>query len=206
MSLWNWNQRHGYSGHIALQVVTAPTVEPVTLAEAKLHCKVDLTDDNDLITSLIVAAREYCEVQTQRSFVNTTWDLTLDYFPVCIYIPRSKLSSVTSITYTNTAGTSTTLASTDYRVDTASEPARITEAYGVTWPATRTQTGAVVVRFVAGYGAAASSVPDSIKSAIKQMVEHQYEKRGPVVVGSIVSDVPKSVDDLLAANAVVTLV
>ena len=198
--------RNGYNGHSAIVLVTAPTVEPVTLAEAKLHCRVDHTDDNDLITSLIVAARQLCEVKTEHSCVNTTWDLYLDFLPVRIYIPRSPLSSVTSLSYYATDGTLTVMSSSDYVVDTASAPGRITQASTAVWPATQERTGAVIVRFVAGYGAAASSVPDSIKAAIKLLVGHWYENRESVVVGTITSELPMAVESLLAANAVVTMV
>jgi len=195
-----------YNGHAALTRVTAPTVEPVTLAEASLYVKMDHTTDDALITSLIVAARELCEVKTERSFVNTTWDLTLDYLPRCIFLPRSRLSSVTSLSYYATDGTLTVMSSADYVVDTASEPGRITQAVNATWPGTQDRTGAVIVRFVAGYGAAASSVPDSIKAAIQLLVGHWYENRESVVVGTITSELPMAVESLLAANAVVTMV
>src|SRR4051794_386751 len=64
-----------------LKVTTQPTVEVLTLAEAKAHLRVDITDDDDLITELIVAARESCERWVSRSFLTTTWRLTLDHFP-----------------------------------------------------------------------------------------------------------------------------
>lgn len=44
------------------RTTTAPTVEPLTLAETKVHLREDLTDaGNDaLITSLIAVARQAC--------------------------------------------------------------------------------------------------------------------------------------------------
>ena len=163
--------------HYGLTEATAPTSEPVTKAEAKLFARIDITDDDDLVDSLIEAARREAEIFTRRSFINTTWDLTLDEFPAEILLPRSPLSSVTSITYVDTSGTTQTLTSTLYRVDTKSLPGRITPSYGNTWPATQAVTNAVTVKFVVGYGATAASVPEVIKTAIKMMVNDWYEHR-----------------------------
>lgn len=55
--------------------------EPVTLADAKLHCRVEITDDDALITGLIVAARRVCESRAKRSLITTTYDMILDSFP-----------------------------------------------------------------------------------------------------------------------------
>jgi hypothetical protein len=43
--------------------------EPISLAEAKKHLRVEFDDDNDLIQGLIVAAREYAEGFLNRVFV-----------------------------------------------------------------------------------------------------------------------------------------
>jgi len=163
--------------HYGLTEATAPASEPVTKAEAKLFARIDITDDDDLVDALIEAARREVESFTRRSLINTTWDMTLDCFPATILLPRSPLSSVTSISYVDTSGTTQTLTSTLYRVDTASLPGRITNAYGQTWPATQAVTNAVTVKFVAGYGATAASVPEPMKLAIKIMINDWYEHR-----------------------------
>src|SRR4051812_29149332 len=64
-----------------LVVVTPPAAEPITLDEAKAQCRVDTTDDNALLTSLIVTAREYCEHVTRRAFINRTLDGFFDTLP-----------------------------------------------------------------------------------------------------------------------------
>ena len=185
----------------SLKVVTAPTIEPVSLAEAKLQCRIDddLTFDDALITSLIAAAREYCENETNRAFINTTYDLKMDAFSSGgeIVLPRAPASSVTSITYLDGDGASQTWSSTEYSVDINTEPGRVTLAYGYSWPTTRAIENAVAVRYVAGYGAAASSVPDSIKAAMKLIIEHLYRNRSATVIGSISSTLPLSVESLL---------
>jgi hypothetical protein len=70
----------------------APTVEPITLAEAKLHLRVDATDDDALIGSLISAARFEAEHRCSRALVTQQWELSLDSFP-----RRMFFGSVTTI-------------------------------------------------------------------------------------------------------------
>lgn len=157
-------------------VTVEPTEEPIALAEAKVHCRVDHDDENDLITSLIVSARQWAENETRRRLVNTTLRLSMDCFPEVIRLPGGKVSSVTSITYTDTNGDSQTLSSSVYTLDSDSEPARIVQAYGQFWPAIRYVPNAVKATYVAGYGAAASNVPDGIRSAIKQHVLYSFNR------------------------------
>jgi hypothetical protein len=64
-----------------LTLVTPPASEPVSLTDAKLQCRVTISDDDTLITRLIVAARRYCETFLRRQLVTATWQMTLDTFP-----------------------------------------------------------------------------------------------------------------------------
>jgi uncharacterized phiE125 gp8 family phage protein len=56
----------------SIQVVETDTTEPVTLAEAKTWMKVDYTDDDDLITSMITGAREDIEQELHLKLVPST--------------------------------------------------------------------------------------------------------------------------------------
>jgi len=90
------------------KVVTPVATEPVTLAEARLQCKVDADDTTHdaLITGLITAAREFAEHYTGRALAPQTLEAALDAFTDDDYIdlPMPPVSSVTSIKYTDTAG------------------------------------------------------------------------------------------------------
>ena len=66
---------------MGLRVTTPPADEPVSLADARAHLRVDGTDEDALIGGLIVAAREYAEGFTGRRFVTTDMELTLEQFP-----------------------------------------------------------------------------------------------------------------------------
>ncbi len=183
-----------------LHPYTPPAVEPITLAEAKLHLRVDLDDDDDLITSLIVAARQVCEGRLRRALVTQVWDLTLCGFPECgpIRVPLPPLVSVGSVKYRDGAGVQQTLSGSVYVV-AAGTPGAIHLADGQSWPTTQEHPEAVTVRFTAGYGAAAA-VPDCIKAAMKLLIGHWYENREAVNVGNITSEVPMAVTALLAAE------
>ena len=179
----------------------APTVNPVTRAEASAWCKVpaDITADNDLIDALVLSAVDRCERVAGRSLITQTWRLTLDSFTDAeaqragllwwdvgkgwwvIELPRPPLIAVSSLAYVDTAGDSQTLGSTLYQVDAEHEPGRVMPAHGQVWPSTRSQTrNAVTITWTAGYGAAASSVPAEIKDRLRAYIAYCYEHReGP---------------------------
>lgn len=150
---------------MSLSLVTEPTLEPISLTEAKLHCKVDHTADDALFPTYIQAAREYGEGATFRAFCRQTFDFKLDEFPYdggALVLPKAPVRSITSITYLDTAGASQTWSSSLYLTDLPSGPkaqrARITPAYGESYPSTRDVINAVTVRFVAGYAGATVTV------------------------------------------------
>lgn len=176
---------------------TAPTAEPVSLTEAKLHLRVDHDEEDSLILGLIVAAREYAEMVTNRQLVTATWTAKLDYFPAYeLRLPHPPLASVTSIAYVDSQGTSQTLSASLYSVDTTSKPGMVTPIYGETWPAVQGQHHAVTIVYVAGHGGP-ESVPDGIKKAMLMSVGHWYENREAVVFGGP-AEVPMAVDALLS--------
>ena len=185
-----------------LTETVAPTVEPLSTADAKTHLRVDHSEEDGLIDDYVEAARRQVELFTRRALVNTTFTLKLDAFPVEIRTPRSPLSSVTSITHIDCDGNSQTVASSVYDVDTDTEPGRIFLKFDQSWPDTRTINNAVTVTFVAGFGSAASSVPESLRSAVRLLAAHYYEQREPVVVGTITAKIPMSVESLLWMNRV----
>jgi uncharacterized phiE125 gp8 family phage protein len=157
------------------KVVTAVATEPVTLAEAKLHLRVDASDDDDLIGALITAAREFAEHYTGRALAEQTLEMALDEFPCVDYIDLDAppVASVTSIKYTDTDGVEQTFSSASYSLDTYGTSRQVTLAYGVEWPDTREEPRAVRIRYVTGYATA----PKAVKSALLLLIGHLYENR-----------------------------
>lgn len=64
----------------SLQLLTAPTIEPISLDEAKQFARVDTTADDSLITGLIASARMSLEQMSSRQFCTASYKLTLDSF------------------------------------------------------------------------------------------------------------------------------
>lgn len=184
-----------------LNLYTAPTEEPVSLPEAKIHCRVTQSEDDEYIADLITAAREYVELNIPggRQLCTATWDYVADRLPCSrerLELPKPKLASVTSVTYYDTSNTSTVMSSSDYVVTAPSSlPGSIQPAIGAQWPSTADRDDAVTIRFVAGYGGA-SAVPMRAKQAMKMLISHWYDQREGVADKPL-SAVPHSVDQLL---------
>lgn len=188
-------------------VVTPPSEEPATTAEAKAHLRVDSNSEDTLIGSLVTAARQYVEGATGRALVTQTLRTKLDDFPDsddAIRLPRAPVQSVSSVTYLDEDGASQTFASSDYVTLLDLEPAEIALKADASWPATAMQRGAVTVTYVAGYGAA-SAVPQAVKHAILLLVGHWYANREAVAPGQGVSEVPMGLHSLISLLAVRTV-
>jgi len=163
---------------MTLHLVTKATTPAVDIDEVKAHLRVDSTDEDSLIEAMTVSATEVAEQITGRALMPQTLELTLDAFPSVIDLTRVPVSSVTSITYTDTAGVVQTLSASAYRLRTSDDYgfAAIVPAYNTEWPDTLDDVDAVTVRYVAGY-ASAAAVPEPIKAWIKLQVSAMFENR-----------------------------
>lgn len=158
----------------------APSVEPVTVAEAKLFMRVDHSVDDTLIGALITAARLEVENFTHRQLITATWVMRMDMFPPSdqIDVPYPPLQSVTSLVYNNTSNVATTLtANTDYTIDIYRTPGRIIPARNTAWPTTYGHINDVTLTYKAGYGDASTNVPGPLIQAVKMITAHLYEHR-----------------------------
>jgi uncharacterized phiE125 gp8 family phage protein len=176
---------------------SAPSIEPVTLSDAKLHLRVIDTAEDTLITLLIGAARRYAEMYCNRSFVTQGWRLTLDAFPGpslmgvpygrpytvpahAVQLERTPVLGVSAITYQDMGGTWQTMSASDYVVDATGPIGRITPVFGKIWPVTLPQIAAVRIDYTAGYGPAATDVPEGIRQWLLLRIGTLYENREEV--------------------------
>ncbi len=161
------------------KIITPPSVEPVLLAEAKLHCRVDIAEDDAFITALIVAAREQAEHETGRALCTQTRELVLDAIPQACILRGAPIQSVTSVKYLDPDGLQVTLDPADYLLDKDSEPGYLVPAYGKGWPDTQATANAVRVRYVCGYGDSAA-VPIGIKQWMLLAIGAWYADRSAI--------------------------
>lgn len=186
---------------MGLSLVTAPTAEPVSIAEAKQYLRVTSTIEDDRIADLIASAREDLDGNAGwlgRAIMPQTWDFTLDHLPprhltpmyqtrrsaLAIEIPLPPLQSVTAVTYLDQDAATQTLSTEVYAAVTKTEPGEIVLLQGQSWPLTAQQPDAVTIRFVAGY----TKVPQKIRNIIFSIVAWRFENREG-------GDLPQSIMD-----------
>lgn len=170
--------------------ITDATFEPVTLAEAKAHLRVDTTDEDSMITRLITVARHEAEHLTGRALCLSTWRLHLDAFPSgAIQLLNPPLVSVVHIKYYDTAGVQQTVTSTDYMLDTTSAPGWVAPVPTKTWPSTQERMNAVEVQYTAGW-ANAGAVPVELAQWVLLRIGTLFAHREQVTDGVTASEVP----------------
>ena len=184
---------------MSLSVAVAPSAEPLSLADAKTHLRVSTTASDAYITALVTVARRHVENVTGRALITQTLDYTLVELSNRMTLPRAPVQSITSVKLYSDANAESTVAASVYNTSSASESVAVVLNDAESWPSVTLRSfDPVVIRFVAGYGVAASSVPEDFVHAIKLLVGHWFETREPIVVGSITAPVPMTVDALLA--------
>lgn len=163
-----------------LLLVTAATADPVSLAEAKRHARIEENEDTPTVAALIKTATALCERFTNRAFLSQSYKLFLDEWPAERYLemPRAPLMSVTHVKTYDDADAATLFASSNYFVDVNSRPGRIVLRDGASWPALSRVANGVEIQFAAGYGSTPLDVPIEIRQAILLTLGHLYEHRG----------------------------
>lgn len=183
---------------MALVLTGGPALEPVTVAEAKAHLRIDGTAEDTLVASLILTSRLHVETALGLALVTQSWRLLLDRWPAekNIELPLRPLQSIDEVRVLSASGDPTIIAAGNYRADSASVPPRLIRT-GVIWPQPGQAANGVEVDFTAGYGALASDVPAPIRQALLLLVAHWYERREPIAIGSPEMAVPGAISQLL---------
>ncbi|HWE18271.1 MAG TPA: head-tail connector protein [Hyphomicrobiaceae bacterium] len=183
-----------------LILTSGPAVEPVTLAEAKAHLRVDTNAEDTLIASLVVTSRLHVEAAVGLALITQSWSWFRDAWPpgAALDLPLRPLQSIAAVRLYDETGAASTLDPATYFLDGAGNPARLVRRGALAWPRPGRIANGIEVAFTAGYGPAVADVPAPIRQAVLLLVAHWYEHRSPLEVGAHAEPVPDMVTELLA--------
>lgn len=187
-----------------LVLTTAATGQPVRIEVVRQHLRVTAADDDELILQILRAAIDRIERRYSLALMPQSWNQILDSFPRGLYEPirilRRPVQSINAVTYLDSGGTTQTLDSGQYRLDTSTTFPRLAPRPGTSWPLVVTESIAnVTIDFDAGY-TDADAVPPAIKQAILMLCEDFYVSRGNMIAISSgsVSTMPVGVEAIMA--------
>lgn len=202
----------------SLTRVTQPVVEPVTLRQLKQHLRIEHDEDDEYLIALIAAGRHYAEARCDRCFIDTQLEMQTDTFPAAIELPLpmppfspTPGRQAIEVSYLNSAMVRLTMAETEPAVSSnpgtflaqrIGTPAILTPAVNGYWPVTGPVRSAVTIRWWAGYGPDATTVPRGVVHAILMLAAHWYGNREAVNVGQgyTATQVPIGANELLSIH------
>ncbi len=161
--------------------LTPPALEPVSLAEARLYLRLDASDEDALLSTLITAARLMVEAASGRTLIDQSWRIVMDRWPASgeIRLPLSPVSEIVSARVYDLLGAAQPVEASALSLDTAADPPAIRVISEV--PEIGRERGAIEIDVVAGFGAAGDAVPALLRQAILRLACRWFEQRGDVV-------------------------
>lgn len=176
-------------------ITAEPVVEPVTLQQAKDHLRVVFDDEDDYISSLIVAARQMAEGRTNRTITQRIREQAFSHW-CAMKLLKPPFVSVESVSYFDADGVEQVLSPDNYAVSTRREPASVSLAGDArsSAPSLASQEEAVIVRYTAGYPV--GEVPAPIVQWMLLQIGSMYEHRESVIAGVSVTPLPEMYERL----------
>jgi len=180
----------------AISQTTPPATEPISLAEAKSHARIDSSDEDTLLGIYITAARQAYEAVSGLALITQTWTQYHDcWFGGEISLMRNPVASVSSVKYYDADNAQQTFSSANYFVDTFSTRARIVLAPNVSLPSTYDRPNVWEIEFVCG-----AATAEAIDKQILQLIVADWYELRQSPVGSFVPEtmkIPFAVQNLI---------
>lgn len=152
-----------------IAITTPPASEPITLAEAKNYLRIDSSDDDSLISTLITAVRMNAEQYIRRALITQSVTLAYDdYAPSIIPLAMPPAQSITSITVYDADDNATIIANSEYRLSANKEQIFIDNAIFAE---------RVEIIYITGYGDNATDVPAAIRQGMLIHLAELYDQR-----------------------------
>jgi uncharacterized phiE125 gp8 family phage protein len=156
-----------------------PLAEPVTLAEAKAHLRIDHDAEDALVTALIAAARRHVEAMTGLALMSQGWSFFADDWPAngAFTLPLHPLIAVEELKMHGEEGDPAIVDPSHYYVDRWARPARLILRER-SWARPARIANGIEIEATLGFGDAADDVPEDLREAILRLVAHWHERRG----------------------------
>ena len=148
---------------------SAPTFEPVSLAEIKQWLNIDGGQDDAVVASLIAMSIDSLQRSLGHRLADREVVIEFDQFSNFLKLPVSPVSAITSVTYLDSQGTRQTVDPVTYR---SKLNTLIPHVKAERWPS----GSQIEVTVRAGY-TSAETVPATLKHAVAVMVADHYLNR-----------------------------
>jgi uncharacterized phiE125 gp8 family phage protein len=188
---------------MSLLLTTPPATEPVSLAEAKTHLRVTHADDDIYISTLIIAGRRRVETRTGLRLINQGWSQFMDCWPPggIVELRLNPVSAISDVILYGDDDTPSAIDPAHYFLDATSNPPRLVFRQGRNPANPGRRAKGIEIRVTAGFGTAASAVPQELRQAVLLLVADQFAHRGD----ESVRPMPAAVLELINAWRVMRL-
>ena len=189
---------------MAYKLITAPSVEPITMDNVKsfLNIPEDDNSSDSTILEQMKAARQKVEDYLGRPLITQTREMAFKSWPEHIYLEGMPVQSITLITYIDDDGTTQTLSTAYYSLDDYSARHKVYLNYDYDWPSARCIENSIKVRYVAGYGDSGDSVPSDIIQALYIIIGNWIRYKPNLENGLPMFTIPHSALELLDPHRV----
>lgn len=188
----------------ALEVVTAPAISPITLAEVKAQLRVEHSDNDAMIQRLIDVAVAYTDARgvLGQAMITQTWAEVIGQNPMqTVELILGPVQVVTAVKYYDVDGALQTDTLSNYQTFGTKFNSTIGPKDGFSWPVTQTRSDAIRIEYQAGYGDATTDVPQSIRHALMLLVGHWYDNREQSQMDRL-ENIPYGFEELLNISRV----
>ncbi len=201
------------ASHASLKRTAAPGIELYTSADAAVlqHLHLDAVPSDSAYLDLVLAsAREQVEQECGLALITQTWQAAWDAVPCSprdgtryrsLSLGRAPLLALSSCSYLDEDGATQTFTLSGQLL---AANVGLKDCYGravlapdVDWPDLGAYPEALKIVFTAGYGTAATNVPENARLAVLFLAAWWYQERLPVNVGNIVNQLPMHLQRML---------
>lgn len=178
-------------------LMAGPALEPLSLEDARAWLRLEASDEDALVQSLIKAARCAVEEATRMALIAQKWRLRLDSWPAdrIIHLPFAPVLSLDSIKTISAAGAAVSADMSGFTVEMSRAP-KIFVTSSPPLPG-RLREG-IEIDLTVGYGVSGAHVPASLLAAMRLLIAHWYERRGDALHENNVASLPPAIAALIA--------